>query len=176
MIHRPPHFLQNETWYFLTAHTYGSESVFKTKDQKDIWLQELLKLVAEFQIEVSAWVLLDNHYHLLGYFEDKGALPQFVKRLHGVSSFKINHLDHVKGRSVWYSYWDRCVRDERDYWTRFNYIHYNPVKHGYVERAELWGYSSYRDIVVRNGQEWIDDVWESYPILEYDFEGKENSI
>jgi len=64
------------------------------------------------------------------------------------------------------------VRDERDYWTRFNYIHYNPVKHGYVQSPEKWEYSSYRNIVARKGQEWVDDVWGTYPILEYDFEGR----
>ena len=173
MIHRPPHFLQDETWYFLTAHTYSAEPVLKTIEHKDIWVQELLKIVTEFRIEVSAWVLLNNHYQLLGYFENKDSLPQFVKRLNGISSFRINKLDQVKGRSVWYSYWDRCVRDEKDYWTMFNYIHNNPVKHGYVQSPEMWGYSSYRDFLDRYGQEWIDDVWRSYPILEYDYEGKE---
>jgi len=100
MIHRPPHILQDDTWYFLTAHTYSTEPILKTTEHKDIWVQELLKLVSEFRIEVSAWVLLDNHYHLLGYFKDKDSFPLFVKCLHGVSSFRINQMDHVKGRSV----------------------------------------------------------------------------
>ncbi|MCW4014252.1 MAG: hypothetical protein NWF07_14875 [Candidatus Bathyarchaeota archaeon] len=65
------------------------------------------------------------------------------------------------------------MRDEGDYWTKFNYIHYNPVKHRYVEKSEMWGFSSYRDVLDRNGQAWVDDVWESHPILEYDFEGGE---
>ncbi len=34
------------------------------------------------------------------------------------------------------------VRDERDFANHVQYIHNNPVKHGYVERPEDWPYSS----------------------------------
>lgn len=115
-------------------------------------------------------MLIDNHYHFLIYFQNAENLPDFMKRLHGETSFKLNQLDGTRGRKVWYSYWDRLVRDERDYWTKFNYIHYNPVKHGYVERLKDWHYSSYRDILEAEGEDWVDDCWASYPVIEFDFE------
>jgi putative transposase len=34
------------------------------------------------------------------------------------------------------------IRDERDYEQHVNYVHYNPVKHGYVEKAVVWKHSS----------------------------------
>jgi len=34
------------------------------------------------------------------------------------------------------------IRDERDYGRHVDYIHHNPVKHGYVKRAVEWPYSS----------------------------------
>jgi putative transposase len=34
------------------------------------------------------------------------------------------------------------VHDERDHARRVDYIHYNPVRHGYARRAADWAYSS----------------------------------
>ena len=40
-------------------------------------------------------------------------------------------------------YWE----DERDYQRHFNYIHYNPLKHGHVQRLVDWPYSSFHRAV-----------------------------
>ncbi|NJN82591.1 MAG: hypothetical protein HC802_10190 [Caldilineaceae bacterium] len=40
-------------------------------------------------------------------------------------------------------YWDHIIRNDADLETRLHYIHYNPVKHGYVLKPENWPYSSY---------------------------------
>jgi len=171
MNHRPPHLLINETWYFITAHTVGKTPLLSTDEHKSIWLSAFQSLQSKFTLNIAAWVLLDNHYHFLGYFQNAKIIPKFIQQLHGATSFRLNHYDAVRGREVWYSYWDRCVRDEKDYWTIFNYIHYSPVKHGYVERLEDWIFSSYPDLLKEKGMDWFDDCWASYPVLEYDFEG-----
>lgn len=120
-----------------------------------------------------AWVLLENHYHFLIYLKSAQVLPTFVKQLHGLSSYKINKIEDSFGRAIWYSYWDRCIRDEKDFWTKFNYIHNNPIKHGYVGALDKWAYSSYKDWVNKKGQDWMVDVFQSYPVLVYSFEGGE---
>jgi putative transposase len=38
-------------------------------------------------------------------------------------------------------FWEHTVRDERDFQAHVDYIHYNPVKHGLVERVREWPYS-----------------------------------
>ncbi|YAA75526.1 REP-associated tyrosine transposase [Methylomonas sp. HW2-6] len=46
-------------------------------------------------------------------------------------------------RGVWQRrYWEHQIRDESDYQRHLDYIHYNPVKHGYVDKAVDWRYSS----------------------------------
>lgn len=40
-------------------------------------------------------------------------------------------------------FWDHVIRDEADFQRHLDYIHYNPVKHGLVQRPEDWPYSSY---------------------------------
>jgi len=39
-------------------------------------------------------------------------------------------------------FWEHTIRDQKDYDNHLNYIHYNPVKHGYVQSAADWPYSS----------------------------------
>jgi putative transposase len=170
MNHRPPHLYIDQTWYFITAHTIGKTPLFTTKEQKKIWATEFATLTQSLFIDIAAWVLLNNHYHLLCYFQKSEQIPIFVKRLHGATSYKLNKYDQKQRRKVWYSYWDHCVRDERDYWTKFNYIHYNPIKHGYVKNLDKWEFSSYLHLFEINGEDWFSDCWGSYPVVSFDFE------
>lgn len=39
-------------------------------------------------------------------------------------------------------YWEHLIRDEQDYASHVDYIHYNPVKHSYVLRPADWPHSS----------------------------------
>jgi len=41
------------------------------------------------------------------------------------------------------------IRDQEDFNRHVDYIHYNPVKHGYVDRLEDWPRSSYRQWMAR---------------------------
>jgi putative transposase len=51
-------------------------------------------------------------------------------------------------RGIWQRrYWEHTIRDDRDCETHFDYIHFNPVKHGYVDNAADWPHSSFRRMV-----------------------------
>jgi Transposase and inactivated derivatives len=46
-------------------------------------------------------------------------------------------------RSVWQRrYWEHFIRDDEDFRKYVDYIHFNPVKHGYVTHPVDWPYSS----------------------------------
>jgi putative transposase len=44
-------------------------------------------------------------------------------------------------------YWEHAIRDDTDLERRVDYIHFNPVKHGYVTKACDWPHSSFRRFV-----------------------------
>jgi len=44
-------------------------------------------------------------------------------------------------------YWEHTIRDQKDFNRHVDYIHFNPVKHGYVDRAIDWPYSSFHRFV-----------------------------
>jgi len=51
-------------------------------------------------------------------------------------------------RGIWQRrYWEHTIRDDRDYATHMDYVHFNPVKHGLVTCAADWPHSSFRRCV-----------------------------
>lgn len=165
--HHPPHIYLDDTWYIITASIYGRQRLLHPLGYKDLVRDQLKALVVEFKLQLAAWVILDNHYHVLIKSQVGNALPHFLGRLHGRTSFEINGRDKKRGRQLWHNYWDSCIRSERDYWMRFNYIHHNPIKHGYVKRMEDWEFSSYRYYLEHKGMEWLADTWQQFPVIDF---------
>jgi putative transposase len=57
---------------------------------------------------------------------------------------RINKSRKTKGeRGIWQRrYWEHFIRNQDDYKKHVDYIHYNPVRHGYVNKAVEWKYST----------------------------------
>jgi putative transposase len=163
----PPHLYLEDTWYMLTAAVHMHAPILVSDTKKALVRDTLRHLHPEFGCTLRAWVILDDHYHLLLKFAEGQQLPAFIQRLHGSTARQINLWDATPGRKVWYSYWDTCLRSEQDMWTRFNYIHSNPVKHGYVSHPDAWPYSSYHYYLRTRGSAWLADSYERYPVLEH---------
>jgi putative transposase len=53
-------------------------------------------------------------------------------------------------------FWEHWIREEADLRRHVDYVHFNPVKHGYVRRAGDWRWSSFQRFV-REG--WYDPGW-----------------
>jgi len=57
-------------------------------------------------------------------------------------------------RGVWQPrYGEHRIPDEEDYFRHCDYVHLNPVRHGYVEHPEEWTWSSFHRHVRRA---WLD--------------------
>jgi putative transposase len=166
-MHHPPHIYLDDTWYMITGAIHENRRLLQPEGYKDLVRDELKELALEFEFTLAAWVVLDNHYHILTRSHEGAALSRFIGRLHGRTSFDMNGRDDTRGRQVWHNYWDTCIRAESDYWTRFNYIHNNPVKHRYVKRHEDWPFSSYQEYLDLEGVTWMMDVWERYPVIDF---------
>jgi len=51
-------------------------------------------------------------------------------------------------RGIWQRrYWEHTLRDDGDFERHCDYIHFNPVKHGYVSTVSAWPYSSFQRFV-----------------------------
>ena len=162
--HRPPHLLRDETYYFITSRTLDGPRYINSPEKKKMLIEIINKALKKCNFSCQNWVVLDNHYQLIIYVKESKNLGDFIKSINGASARMVNKIDKVKGRKIWYQYWDKCLEGESDFWTHVNYNHYNPVKHGYVNKMEDYEFSSYREYLKRYGKEFMDEYFEIYPV------------
>jgi putative transposase len=140
--HAPPHRIRETRHYLFTAANFEHRPIMSSEERRLSFQSSLLQQLGSAGISVEAWVVLPNHYHLLAFVPDFDTVAPFFQRLQGSTSRQWNLEDGAEGRKVWYRYTDRAMRSERHFYTTINYLHYNPVKHGYAERADQWVSSS----------------------------------
>lgn len=104
-------------------------------------------------MEIRAWVILPNHYHLLVQVARFVELSTLFKTVHGSTSRQWHLEDDAIARRIWYRYADRAIHSERQYYTTLNYIHYNPVKHGWVKSPYDWSQSSVHWYLEHHGRQ-----------------------
>jgi len=166
--HRPPHIYIDNTYYFITVSTLHKKPFFDTDQKKDFIKKALHAACHTYNYDLIAWVILDNHLHSLLKIGNSALLPQYIRSIQGKSAGELNKLLGAHGIRRWYQYWDTCIRDEEGLWKCVNYIHQNPVKHGYVKKMEDYIFSSYRRQLSLYGKEWLHSCFERYSIISFD--------
>ena len=165
--HHPYHLYLDEAVYFVTARTYHSKCYIELDNKKQLLFDQIQQVFSDHAYQLFAWIILDNHYHLLFKSNRGSDLPKIMQHIHGGCSFKMNALDGVRGRKIFQNYWDTGIRNRRSFYIHFNYIHHNPVKHGYVSDMRDYQFSSYHDWCKKKGEDWILSCFETYPILDF---------
>jgi putative transposase len=127
-------------------------------------LREAFRSVRRAQpFAIDAIVVLPDHLHCIWTLPEGDAnysnrwrliKARFARELRGTD---VPVRQNSKGEyDVWQRrFWEHTIRDERDFQAHVDYIHYNPVKHGLVERVRDWPYSSFHRFV-RMGWESAD--------------------
>jgi putative transposase len=128
----------------------------------DQWLEALTIHV----VAIESWVVLPNHYHVVVFTDDVTSVRHAQGKLHGATSFAWNNEEGTRGRKVWCNCLERPLRSEAHYRATLNYVHHNPVKHGYVSRWQDWPWSSAAAYLNKVGPEQAKRNWVEYPILE----------
>ncbi len=196
--HSPPHPIQDQSFYLLTAACYEHKCHIKTEERRKQLLGLLFEQFVDSGIELRGWVVLPNHYHLLVHLGDldedlsphyelvrsKSFSPyqqigKVLQRVHGSTSRQWNLEEQAVGRKVWYAYSDRAIRSKRHYYVTLNYIHYNPVKHNWSGTPYDWSCSSVHWYLEQEGRAWLRDAWVRYPVKDYgkewdEFSGSKN--
>lgn len=115
-------------------------------------LRESVRTVKQkHPFESLAWVVLPEHLHAVwtlpandADFSTRWMLIKsgFSRRTAGGES--ISRSRRRKGeRGVWQRrFWEHEIREEQDLARHVDYVHFNPVKHGLVEVASRWPWSS----------------------------------
>jgi len=165
--HSPPHPVVDRPFYLLTAACYEHKPHMMASQRRRQLLDAHVEQFRQAGGELVAWAVLPNHYHVLAGVADVAVLGELFRATHGRLSRQWNMEDHALGRKVWYCYSDRAIRSEGHYLTTLNYIHYNPVKHGWAESPYDWAESSVGWYLQDFGREWLRDLWVRYPLRAY---------
>jgi putative transposase len=107
---------------------------------------------AAHPFRIEAVVVLPDHLHTLWtlpagdhdfslrWRQLKSAFSRAVETGEHLSASRARKRE----RGIWQRrFWEHVIRDEEDFSRHVDYIHYNPVKHGYVKSVAEWPYSSF---------------------------------
>jgi putative transposase len=154
--------------YIITAACYEHAAIVgRTPERVSQCEEQLLRACADVSLAIHAWCVLPNHYHVLITTEHIRELRKRLGRFHGSSSHQWNGEDSSRGRKVWYNCFERPMKSQRHFWATINYIHHNPVHHGYVDQWQDWPWSSAAEYLERVGRTRAKETWNRYPILDY---------
>lgn len=121
---------------------------------------------------IKAIVVLPDHIHFLWEMPVNNSNYSTSIRLikthftHALLHLNIPLIKNSRGYyNLWQNrFWEHRIRDENDLQNHVDYIHYNPVKHGYVLKPADWCHSSIHRFIK---QGIIDEEWggDKNPVL-----------
>jgi len=131
---------------FITTVTRNRKPLLTSPDYLRTFWHTLERVQNIHPFDLIAYVILPDHFHWL--IRPRNEDCNFSSIMH---SFKRNFTVNVKktigyrrSMRLWQpGFWDHVIQSEKDFRNHIAYIHWNPVKHGYVEQPEQWPHSSY---------------------------------
>jgi len=118
---------------------------------------------------VLAMVVLPEHLHAVWRLPpEDGDFPLRWSLIKGGFSRRLEATEPMSAscrtrreRGIWQRrYWEHRIRNESDLARHVDYIHFNPVKHGWVRTPGEWPYSSFHRYVARG---LLPDDWGEAP-------------
>jgi putative transposase len=102
---------------------------------------------------IDAVVVLPDHLHAIWTLPENDAdfstrwmmIKSYFSRGLKIEGTSSPSRQRRRERGIWQRrFWERTIRDEADFASHVDYIHYNPVKYGHAPDQAAWPYSSYR--------------------------------
>ena len=152
--------------YSVTSTIVEWIPIFTSKAYFEILVDALKFCQSNKNLKVYAFVILENHFHLVISGPELSHIMQSLKRhtskqiIQLLQTHKkawlLNQLAYYKKKyktesthQIWQEgFHPELIQNEEVLIQKIEYIHNNPVKRGYVERPEHWIYSSARNFVL----------------------------
>jgi putative transposase len=123
--------------FFFTVVTYRRRQLFYEINNRLLLKRVIMEVKSNHPFTIDAWVLLPEHLHCIWTLPEGDT--DFSKRWGLIKAKFSKEFKGHRTTPVWQKrFWEHLIRDERDLQAHFNYIHYNPVKHGLVKSPRDW--------------------------------------
>jgi putative transposase len=147
--------------YFFSLVTADRAPLFGSAEARRLLGQLMRQQRNMKQFDTIAIVLLPDHLHTIWTLPAgdsdysnrwkaiKATFTSAWVTLGGDERAVSKGYQRQRRRGVWQPrFIEHTIRDEQDLHDHANYIHYNPVKHGYVRRPADWPWSSFHRYVL----------------------------
>jgi len=152
----------NQT-YFFTVVTYERVPWLTTEIARNNLRSAILSVKKYRPFKIDAMVLLPDHLHCIWTLPeqdgDYSRRWQLIKKYvtHNcaeqlnISAAITSSRQSRQEKNLWQRrFWEHYIRDEDDYFNHCDYIHNNPVKHGFCDSPNQWEYSTFQRFVRDN--------------------------
>lgn len=141
--------------YFFTANLLERKRTLLV-DEIELLREAVRAVKRKRPFGIDAWVVLPEHLHCIWTLPEgdddfsgrwRDIKTRFSKAL-PVTEYRNPVRKKRNERGIWQRrFWEHALRDDADYAHHVDYIHYNPVKHGHVDRVADWPYSTFHRFV-----------------------------
>ena len=91
---------------------------------------------------LCGYVLMPDHWHALIWVAHPLTISQVIHDVKKVAARRLHERRGTEGPVWQHQFWDRFVRNEKEFVARLDYMHLNPVRKGLVGKPEEWRWSS----------------------------------
>ena len=155
--------------YFITSTLLEELPLFSKPYIAQVLLEQLVVLQEQKGVSLYAYVIMENHFHAVVQGQE---LSKKLRLMKSYSARQILHVLKQNGHTRWlrklktfkrsykvhrtYQVWEEGMHPQQlttfgMVCQKIEYIHYNPVKAGFVEAAKDWQYSSAKDYMGEAG-------------------------
>ena len=140
---RPLRITYPGAFYHVTSRGNERKDVFKSKRDRERFLEYLESASQRYDAVVHAYCLMGNHYHLL-METPSGNLPQIMRHINGAYTTYFN-VKRQRSGHLFQGRYKAILIDIDEYAKELSrYIHLNPVRARMVETPEEYEWSSYQ--------------------------------
>jgi len=163
--------------HFVTCTILHWLPIFTRKESVQIILDCLKFLQEKDELKLYAYVVLENHLHMVVQSNDLEKSMKSFKQYTAKALLKLLKTENVKTileqlqfykkahhKATDYQVWEegyqpKLMQTDEMMISKIKYIHENPVKRGYVDEEVHWRYSSARDYMGIDGLIDIEKFW-----------------
>ncbi len=130
-------------WHHVFNRGQRREPIFADNDDRRSFIDLVSHLPDRMNVQVAAYCLMDNHYHLVLHTPD-GRLADALRHVDGVYTQRFNRRWGHDGALFRGRYGSRLVQEGSYLWQLMRYVHRNPVEAGMTRAASDYPWSSAR--------------------------------
>ena len=153
---RPLRIQFSGAWYHVMNRGRRAENIFHDKDDYQMFVDLLKETSKMWNIRISAYCLLPNHYHILVQTPEAN-ISRSMRHLNGIYTQRYNRKHSCDGQLFRGRYKSILISENSYLLQVVRYIHRNPLRAGLAKKLEDYTWSSHKGYLsISKKWDWIN--------------------